>query len=601
MKKIICLLLSFLLAFGVVACAPAAPAQPEATAAPQVSVAAEAPAATNRNLYTPGTYTATAQGHNGPLTVSMEFAEDRIVSLNVTENTETVGIGDKIIGSLPQKIVETQSLALDALTGATVTHHAILAGAADCAKQAGGDMEALQAPLPTEPVNDETVEADILVIGAGGAGLTAAIEAAQLGAKVVVVEKQGVVGGSTARSGGMIMAAGTKLQQEKGIEDSAESLYEYYVAIANGNANLDKLRILSQWGADNIDFLTELGLVWGGIKALHPTHVERIHYMGAEGRSAGKGGDLVNALEKRAQELGVVFILDCPANSLTTDGDGAVTGAVCTRKNGASVTVASKKTIIASGGFDSSKELKAKYLPGFENVGTSSPVGNVGDGLIMAEAVGADIYSTGAANIAIFNANTNVGLFNENGLIVGQDGKRFTNEYDCSASITADLLATGQKNCYFIVDDKNLLDGIKTAVERGVEKEFASIEDIAAEYGMDAEVLKATVDRYNQMCAAGRDDDFGKAPEMLVSIDSGKYYCIPMIPMAVTGIFTGVVTDVDTHVLNVDGERIPNLYAAGEVMAADMSYKEYAGCGTFVNIAITFGRIAGRTSASEIN
>ena len=103
------------------------------------------------------------------------------------------------------------------------------------------------------------------------------------------------------------------------------------------------------------------------------------------------------------------------------------------------------------------------------------------------------------------------------------------------------------------------------------------------------------------MCAAGRDDDFGKAPEMLVSIDSGKYYCIPMIPMAVTGIFTGVVTDVDTHVLNVDGERIPNLYAAGEVMAADMSYKEYAGCGTFVNIAITFGRIAGRTSASEIN
>lgn len=170
MKKIICLLLSFLLAFGVVACAPAAPAQPEATAAPQVSVAAEAPAATNRNLYTPGTYTATAQGHNGPLTVSMEFAEDRIVSLNVTENTETVGIGDKIIGSLPQKIVETQSLALDALTGATVTHHAILAGAADCAKQAGGDMEALQAPLPTEPVNDETVEADILVIARAAQG-----------------------------------------------------------------------------------------------------------------------------------------------------------------------------------------------------------------------------------------------------------------------------------------------------------------------------------------------------------------------------------------------------------------------------------------------
>ena len=133
---------------------------------------------------------------------------------------------------MPAKIVETQSLNIDNITGATITTNAILNAAADALTQAGGDAEALKAKeVPAEATQDETLEADVVVLGAGAAGLAAGIEAANAGADVIILEKQGVTGGATARSGGKLLAAGTTWQEKQNIEDDPQLMYDYLKGI----------------------------------------------------------------------------------------------------------------------------------------------------------------------------------------------------------------------------------------------------------------------------------------------------------------------------------------------------------------------------------
>ena len=181
---------------------------------------------------TPGTYTQTAPGHNGDLTVEVVLEADRIVSVTVTDHQETTGIADAPLERIPQEIVENQTLAVDEVTGATFTSKAILDAVAAAVKEAGGDPEAFKtaAEAPEAAAQQEPIEmaCDVVVVGAGGAGLAAAAAAHQGGASVIVLEKLAAVGGSTARSGGGIAATGSRFQKELGIEDTKDSWMELW-------------------------------------------------------------------------------------------------------------------------------------------------------------------------------------------------------------------------------------------------------------------------------------------------------------------------------------------------------------------------------------
>ena len=182
--------------------------------------------------YTAGTYTAEATGHNGTLSVEVTVSEDKIESVNVTNHTETYGIGyglkETPIEAIPTQIVENQSLAVDTITGATITSAAVVSAVSSALEEAGADVATLKVKGDTVKAEDQTIDADVVILGAGAAGMSAAIEASKTGASVVILEKQGIVGGSTTRSGGKLVAAGTPEQEEAGFTgDTAEDLYNY--------------------------------------------------------------------------------------------------------------------------------------------------------------------------------------------------------------------------------------------------------------------------------------------------------------------------------------------------------------------------------------
>ena len=222
--------------------------------------------------FTAGTYTSTVQGYRGEITGEVTFDETSIVSVNVTNCGDTFGIAygmeNTPVEALSAKIVETQSLGLDTVTGATVSSNAVIALVADAAAQAGADVDALKAVAVEKPAaEDVTYDVDVVVVGGGAAGLTAGISAIEAGAKVLIVEKQGITGGSTSRSGGKILGAGTDLMTEYGFDNNPDLLYDYLLEVGQDYINEDLLKPFVYGSADNLDYLTQHGVIFEDVEA----------------------------------------------------------------------------------------------------------------------------------------------------------------------------------------------------------------------------------------------------------------------------------------------------------------------------------------------
>ena len=263
-KKLLSTLLACAMVISLAACGQTT--EEGQSPAPSPTQTAEA------GLYTPGTYTGTAAGRNGDVTVEVTCSADAITAVTVTEHQETAGVADPAIEKIPEEIVEYQSLGVDAVTGATITSQAILDAAAAAIEQAGGDVEALKAVKPTggETAAMEDRDTQVLVVGAGLAGLAAAVSAREAGAEVLVIEKLSATGGTSALSGGGIDAPGSVLQKEAGIEDSPEAYVEqwmYYQSLTHreGMENPDEERclFLARQGAGLIDRLMSYGYEFG--------------------------------------------------------------------------------------------------------------------------------------------------------------------------------------------------------------------------------------------------------------------------------------------------------------------------------------------------
>ena len=581
--------LSLALLFLLSACSPAA--KPSPTPAPSETAKPSA--------YTAGTYTATLKGHNGDLTLSVTVDDERITSASVTEHTETRGIGDYAINAITEAIVEGQTLQVDTLSGATITSATVLAAAKDCLTQAGADVTTLSSNGPAATPKDAEYSCDVVVAGAGAAGLSAAYEAAKAGAKVIVVEKQSIPGGSTARSGGSIQAAATRLQASLGVEDTPEAFAQFLIQRGEGHVNEEKLTLLAEKSSSTIDWLESLGVTFAPeLQALHRSikpdrgHSAKDHV----GIASGAGGELTDMLYQDCQKECITFLFDTPAVSLIQN-DKTFTGISCRSKDGSAVTISAKATVLATGGFDKNPELVAEYAPVCAGAVCSVPNGNVGDGLVMARNAGAKIVAGGGAVVLFMDLTTFSG--ESGGLFVLADGSRFMDESSFWFVRTKTLMDLGQDRLFYITDastDKtgNYDDLVKSG------KIFAgnSPEELAQHLGMDPAVLAATVRRYNDLCTKGVDEDFGKDAEFLKNVDPQQIYAIPFKNNS-SGTFGGPITDLEGRVLASDDTVIPGLYAAGEVANGDLLWQEYPGSGTSLSINFTFGRIAGQTAAKD--
>lgn len=605
MKKIGAMILGASMAVSLTACQTKTAAPGTIAADTTTSAAAEETTAAPASgmTYTPGTYTGEGTGMKGGVKVDVTFSDSAITDIVVKEHSETYGIGYGLsttpVEVLPGEIVEAQSLGVDLISGATITCAAIKGAVKDAVIQAGGDADALKdVPVVKPEAKDETLDADVVIAGAGVAGLAAGIEAANNGANVIIVEKQGIPGGATTRSGGKLLAAGTKWQEEQGIEDNADLMLEYLKGIGGDEIDDEKLKLFSDTAYDNMLWLEEMGMKVQDVEAIHSSlNPWRVHNTeGGGGMTDGHGGQIIVPMVETFEKAGGTIIYNTTADKLLEAEDGTIVGLSGTTKDGTTVTVNAKGTIIATGGYAQNKEMMARY-PYAEGYSTQVPKGNVGDGLVMAEAVGADVYDAPGVQVVYCSFTSGVGINEEAGLIVNTDGKRVVNEDSYQYHVAVALEKNNGNRGYYIADVNDPNPTVQYALTLEDTPKADSVEELAELIGVDKAALAETVSRYNELCAAGEDKDFGKPAEKMIAVEGPQYAAIELKPAA-TVTYGGLVTDTTSHVLDTEGNTIPGLFAAGEVAFTGLFGEEYPCCGMAIGGGVYFGREAGREAAA---
>ncbi len=438
---------------------------------------------------------------------------------------------------------------------------------------------------------------DVVVVGGGGAGLAAAIEAAGAGAKVAVLEKLPMVGGSTLLSGGYVYATGSEMQKKLGVKDSPEALAQYWSDRAGGVVDQAQLKLVAEQSGATIDWLVGLGVEFKTVVPAGTSPVLRSHL------TPNGGASIINPLKAAADAKKVEFLMETSATKLLTNGKGAVTGVVARTKDGKTVELHAKSVVLATGGFDRSAELEAKLTPEYQTPHTFVAVGNRGDGLVMAQAVGAVVEGHGGVigfrGVPGVTALDNPvgGLIWVPSLYVNKEGKRFVNESADYPVFHQELNKQTDKMSFLIFDAATYQPALDKAVSDGVAFSADSLDALAAAAGIDAKNLAATVVDYNKMIKKGKDTQFGKSLKGLPPVARPKFYALQVIA-ATLGTMTGLKIDLDTHVLDAKGQPIPGLYAAGEIANGGFFNQVYPASGTSIQMSLTFGRIAGRNAAA---
>ena len=550
---------------------------------------------------TPGDYEVSVDGHNGVIHMKVTLEEDRIGNIEILDHTETGLIGDAAFDALLPAIVADQNLEVDAAAGATVTSRAVISGVAEAIRMANGDPDDFMKPGAEDDAPGETIEreADVVVIGSGAAGLAAALEARRAGCSVLLLEKLSHAGGNTCICGGIIYGTGSEIQAANGLTgDSADALAQYWLDRAEGNADPELLQFVAEHSGETIDWLVENGVVFS------PT----LSAPGTAGvlrgiRTVNGGVDFVVPLLDKVQEEGVEVLLNTRATELIAQ-DGVVCGVTAVSGKD-TLHIAAEAVVLATGGFDADPETARKYCPDLASDLSYSSPGNVGDGIVMAEAVGADTVFKGG--VIGYRAVPGIGyrhpinnLRTANCLSVTQEGERYTNETIDYPIFYANMKATGSEMFYSIFDSAVPNETLELAAEGGYALKADTIEELAGAIGVPAETLSATVARYNELCAKGSDDDFGKAAEQMIAIEQGPFYALKVIP-ATIGSMGGVKINLNAEVLNTEGGTIPGLFAAGATANGDFLYQTYPASGSAIQFAFTTGRVAGQQAAARAN
>lgn len=552
---------------------------------------------------TAGTYEGEGSGIGGTVKVAVTVSENEIEKVEVLEHSETAGICDPAIERLPAEIVRKQSLAVDTVAGATITSKAILAAAEGALTAAGADIEALKTPAEEEAVPGQTIEktVDVVVLGAGGAGVAAAIEAYDAGASVTLLEKMPQIGGTTATSQGMIGAYESKFTKERDVHYTFEEMYGNLMNNASYRLDPELTRVTIEQSGETIDWMAErLGMsfydVIVGYGPLQMMHLVE-----------GAGGAMKTAMETALAGSGVELMLETRATEILMNEDGSVRGVKATC-GADTVIIYAKAVVVATGGYANNPELTVRLDPEKGGTWGIGFPGATGDGLIMASNVGAALTHTGDMMCVLkdyeimsehegTSATASVSSFisRNNTVLLAADGKRFVNEKDIGYmtqklnSPVFDQMHRDGLGYVWAISDKASLDA--KGVKRGLDMEFITadtFEELAEKMGLDAATVAETLNNYNLYCETGHDPEFGR---LLLEKLEAPYCAVKVVPCEIIT-YGGIARNVNAEVIRADGTVIPGLYTAGEA-SANSAYMGF----TLTN-AYGWGRIAGAGAAA---
>lgn len=423
----------------------------------------ETPAADGK--FKAGTYEATAQGFGGEIKATVTLSGDKIEKIELTGDNETQGIGSVAVETLGEEMVKAQAVNIDDVSGATVSSTAIKEAVTAALKEAGVDASTL-VPVESGDVEakEETLDVDVIVVGAGGAGMTAAIQAHEAGMNVAIVEKAPYAGGNTSRATGGMNAAETSVQEKLGIEDSVETFIKDTMEGGYNKNNLDLVTKMCQESAAAIDWLETIGAPLPEVSFSGGATNKRIH---RPENGIGVGAFLVEAFDKKIQELNIPVYYNTTATEILMK-DGAAVGILAESKD-TKYTINAKAVIMATGGFGANEELYTKYRPELKGYVTTNVPGATGEGITMAEKVGAatvdmeqiQIHPTVEQETSMLITESVRG---DGAILVNQSGVRFGDELRTRDVVSASIIEQEGSYAYLIFDQQ--LRDVLSATEK---------------------------------------------------------------------------------------------------------------------------------------
>ncbi|ORC35058.1 hypothetical protein B4O97_09985 [Marispirochaeta aestuarii] len=438
-------------------------------------------------------------------------------------------------------------------------------------------------------------EYDVIVVGAGLAGLTSSISAAENGAEVLLLEKLAFPGGNTVLSTGIFYLGATSLQKELGIEDTPDAFYEEAMRVSGDKRDPMQTRMMADKGGEVFDWLVNHGVVFDDkVTPVMGSAFARAHQV------TPSSSAMITALVESARELGVEIMFETPAAELLSDESGQVKGVRALDADGREHNFSAKSVVLAAGGFGADPDRLAEYTPEAEGVIYAGSPGTTGE-------MHAEALKLGAATIDLdvpwLTPTVEVNkkllitslVLSKGAIIVDSQGERFTNETKPYTEVSMVLIEKGEPSYYEVFDSqvKESVYKVPEYIDMGMVIEAASIEELADKMGVPVENLTGTIDRFNQVIRGEKEDEFGR-DIYVKELAKAPFYFIEVKPGT---IMTpgGLKIDEKCQVVKEDGSVIPGLYATGETTGGYRAYG-YRGGDSLTHAAVT-GKVAGRYAA----
>ena len=542
--------------------------------------------------FKPGTFVEKVQDDANELVINVSLETDRIADIELaagpSEDVEFVTSFEEI----RTRILDANTPHVDAITGATSQSEAVKKAVSKAMLKSTKARVAEEGGDASAPKNY-----DVVVVGSGGAGLAAAIQAHDEGASVLIVEKMPTIGGNTIKASAGMNAAETRFQRVKGIQDSKELFYAETLKGGGSKNNPELLHRFVENAPEAIEWLARRGIMLNDITTTGGMSIDRTH---RPRDGSAVGGYLISGLVRNVTKRGIDVMLDTSVDDILFV-EGEVSGVRLLTEEKELVTVQAKSVVVATGGFSANSAMVVKYRPDLEGFVTTNHKGATGGGIALLERIGAGTVDMGEIQIhPTVEQNTSY-LISESirgggAILVNQQGSRFYNEMSTRDKVSAAIIALPEHYAY-IVFDEHVRAKNKAADEyigKGFVTSASSPRELAAKLGLDEHAFLATLERYNGFVEKQHDDDFGRTTALRAPINEGPFHAIQIAP-GVHHTMGGVTINTNTEVLNVEHQVIPGAYAAGEVVGGIHGGNRIGG--NAVADIIIFGTLAGHQAA----
>lgn len=543
----------------------------------------------SKTIIADGTFTGTAPGAQGPITVEITVLDGKITDGKVVSIVETEFAIPAADAVLEQAVKAGNTKNIDVVAGSTYTTNGTIKAIEAALALASGSKE-------TEKIIAKDTSYDVVIIGSGGAGLSAAVEAANQGVSVVVLEKMGIAGGNTKYATGGLNASETSSQVAKGIKDTNKQFYDDTMKGGKNLNNPELVKTMTENSGETVDWLKSLGVDLSDVGKLGGATNNRAHRPAGGG---AVGSHFSTVMEKAAKDVGVDILFENKVTAVI-EKDGKAIGVKVSNPNG-DYTIDAKAVVITAGGFGANPEIIVSYVPSLEGFGTTNHSGATGDAFEWIKPfngvlIDMDQIQTHPTVVPIKNIMITEAVRGNGAIMINRDGNRFEQEMATRDVMSDAILSQKGKTAYLLFDQgvRDSLKAIESYYKQGLLAQGATITELAKTLFIPVDALEKTVAKYNSFVDAKKDSDYGRT-DLPRKISTGPFYAVEVGP-AVHHTMGGIAINTKAEVLDANNTPVPGLFASGEVTGGVHGANRLGG-NAMADISV-YGKIAGANAAT---